>query len=102
MKLINYNYGSVLPKSSTHYRGKIVMTEAEWKEALKYLKSKKVSNSFMPSYPWVNSLFLEDIARAVETKTGRIFTVRTSMTEKLAEKYQLPRYKRQNYFIEIV
>lgn len=101
MKLINYNYGYYNTFNCTIH-GKIQMTEAEWREALKYLKSAKVKKSFLPSYPHTNHMLLEDICRNVLAKKGYLINIRVSMTEKLVSKYDLPRYKRGNYMLQII
>lgn len=105
MKIINYNYGPVLYPDSTHYRGKIIMTQDEWLEAYKYLTSAKVKKSFMPSYPWTNSQFITDAGdkRIINHGAfkGILIAIRVPMTEKLVEHFGLKGYKRNNYFIQI-
>lgn len=107
MKLINYNYGTAMypVDTDTHYRGKILMTYDEWKEAYKYLRSYKVQKSFLPSYPWTNTRLVEDAEdpkrqRSIKGNAYRI-AIRVPMTEKLVQKYGLKGYKRNNYFIEV-
>lgn len=100
MKLINYNYGGIVGHD-TYYRGKIQMTEAEWIDAFKYLRSYKVQKSFLPSYPWTNTQLIEDAERSHPYRKNRVIAIRVPMTEKLVEKYGLKGYKRVNYFIEI-
>lgn len=101
MKIINYNYGyNNTFNCSIH--GKIVVTEKEWQEILKYLKSAKVKKSFLPSYPWTNSMLLEDIKRIIPIKRGELVNIRVPMTEKIVDKYNLKKYKRGNYMFLIV
>lgn len=101
MKLINYNYGAVMYPDSTHYRGKILMTQDEWLNAYKYLTSAKVKKLFLPSYPWTNSQLITDIGDKRISKKEILIAIRVPMTEKIIEHFGLKGYKRVNYFIQI-
>jgi peptidoglycan hydrolase-like amidase len=99
MKVINYKYGYI-PRFSCSISGKIAMTNDEWQNASRYLRSKSVMRSFLPSYPWTNTMLIEDIERKVSTKSGYRINIRVPMTEKLAQHYHL-KIKRANYMIEV-
>lgn len=95
MKLINYDYGFTPadPTSGTYYRGKIQMTLDEYREAVKYLKRAHFDHKFT---------LAEDLKRTASVRgNGFHVCVRVSATEKLVKRYNLPRYKRQNYFIHV-
>ena len=100
MRLINYKYGyNNTFNCSIH--GKIILSTKEWSDVLKYFRSPQVKKSFLPSYPWTNSILLEDTKRKIQTKDGYIINIRVPMTEKLATRYKLNNYKRGNYMLNI-
>lgn len=104
MKLINY------PQYNLDYErvfgcvigGRIVMTGSEWPDAIRYLRSSKVKKQFLPSYPWTNTMLLEDIYRKVSIKNGYAINIRVPMTRELADKFGLKNYKKRNYVIEVI
>lgn len=100
MKLINYNYG-YYPVFTCSIHGKIVMTSKEWSKARLFLL--KGARRWLPSYPWTRKVLLEDEKRTMPTRDGSyLINIRVPATEALARKYDLKRYKRANYMLEIV
>ena len=101
MKLINYRYGGVIPQSSTWYNGRIVMSEKEWCDCIGYLlRSTAWYESYYPHMP---RILREDVAKMLSLKGGgKRVAIRVSATEAIVKRYHLPRYKRQNYFIDII
>jgi hypothetical protein len=102
MKLINYDYGFTPadPTSGTYYRGKIQMTLDEFNVAMKYLLRAKIGASY--EHDSVRERLTLDLARPASVKgNGFHVAIRVPATEKLVSHYNLPRYKRQNYFIHV-
>ena len=100
MKVKNYNKGNYLDIFDCVVYGEIKMTQKEWKEAKTYLLKCK-------SDSWYKSILKEDLNK--EDKYAQLYdnkydwrNIRVSYTQKLFEKYNLPRYKQQNYVIKII
>jgi hypothetical protein len=96
MKIINYDYGyNNYFDCSIH--GKIIMDKKEWGEAISFLL--RGAKRWLPSYPYIKNILKEDIKRSISVKNGKLYNVRVSATEVIAEKYNLKKYKRGNYVI---
>jgi hypothetical protein len=95
MKLINYPYG-------WHFdctiKGKIVMTEKKWKEVVTDLKRSKKWR-LCPDFE--KCLFLWDLNRKIDLKDSYLINIRVFWTGVIAYKYKLPRYRHQNYMLQI-
>jgi len=102
MKLVNHINNNYLYLFDCVVRGKIILTSEEWKKSLKYLKSNKVKKQFLPSYPWTNTMLLEDIDNKLKVKDGYLINIRVPMTRILVDYLKLNRYKQQNYVIMIL
>lgn len=91
----NFNKGNYrfCGTGSSVYYGLIQMTPKEFDEAMKYLARCKFDHKF---------LLKEDIANKEHFNGGFQLSVRVSATRKLFEKYNLPRYKQQNYIIQVL
>ena len=96
MKLINYNYG-YYPDFNCSIGGKIKMSEAEWKEARKFLL--QGAKRWLPSYPWIKSHITEGEKNKFRTKEGYLINIGVSATSVLAKKYNLSRYTSNNYVL---
>lgn len=102
MKVINYNQKNknYLSAFDCVIYGYIEMTPQEWKDACTYLK-RAIKDKFY------KKLLCEDIDRE-DINLSKFYSrkciwrnVRVTATELLFKKYNLPRYKRQNYAIRI-
>lgn len=100
MTIKNYNKGNYMYAFDAVIYGHIEMTAKEWKEATTYLK-RAIKDTFY------HNMLLSDIERTDKnlvqfTKNGNQWrNVRVSATQLLFKKYNLPRYKQQNYAILI-
>ena len=81
--------------------GKITMTHKEWTEVLRYLK-RALPRKLYPSYSWQYPIFLEDIERKEAHAPENWRNIRVTATELLVKHFKVARYKRENYFIEII
>ena len=95
MKLINYKYGYIF-NCSIH--GKIIVSQKEWQDVLKYLARVKSDIS----YPFYKDMVKEDAKNTITTiKGNKLACLRVWATEKVAKKYDLKKYKRGNYMFYI-
>ncbi len=95
MKIKNYNKGNYLPAFDCVIYGHIEMTWKEWLEASTYLMRATKDRFY-------RNLLKEDIVREDKYLGRNWRNVRTTATELLFKRYNLPRYKRQNYAIKII
>jgi len=77
------------------------MTEKEWKKAILYLKH-ALPPHLSPSYSYMYPIFLEDIERTDPHGMPNWRNIRVTATELLIKHFKVARYKRNNYFIEII
>lgn len=98
----NYTYmPDVIDKSGTVYYGKITMNYDEYRKAVKYLVRARIGYSY--NWEFNKRLLLEDLERKASVKgNGFILAIRVPATEKLVEKFKLDRYKKQNYYLEVM
>mgnify|MGYP000228438621 CR=1 FL=1 len=95
MKITNFNKGNYqyIGTGSEVYYGKIEMTLKEYTEVIKYLNRAK------------NTGFRDlnkDTKNKQEFKNGFDVGLGVSRTEQIFKKYNLPRYKRQNYYLSVI
>lgn len=106
MQIINYPQYSyeIERKFGCFIHGKIVVTKSEWQSIIKYLQSAKVKKSFLPSYPWTNTVLKEDLQRSITVKKGTIYNIRVPMTEKAVEKFapNNNKLKKANYIFLVL
>ena len=84
--------------------GKIVLTRAQFKQALKKLmRSRKWLYSGHDAR-WYKRYVLkpDSTTRFVQEGKSRIYNVRVDATKAIAEMFGLKNYKRQNYVIEVI
>lgn len=95
MKVTNFNKGGYqyLGTGSSVYYGKIQMSLKEFNEAVKYLNKCKFE---------YKDRLKKDIKDREYFKGGFQLSVRVTATKKLFKKYNLPRYKQQNYIIQVI
>lgn len=99
MKLINYKYGYHFDCS---IHGKIVMTPTELEQAKKYLFNPAVKYHDIYYTPMMKRILRDDLERKLPLlKKGYWINIRVWATEKIVKHFQLPRYKRGNYVIEV-
>lgn len=98
MKLINYNYGySDFFNCSVH--GKIIVTKKEFKKCIDYLKRCKPDTS----YPFYKELSLNEwIKHTLKTKNATLINLRVWATSKIANKFNIKKYKKGNYLFNIL
>jgi hypothetical protein len=77
------------------------MSKNEYREATqRLLRSKSWYRSY---YPWTASLLREDMKNSVSLKSGGFrVALRVTATEAIVKRYSLKRYKRDNYFIDVI
>lgn len=76
------------------------MNYDEYKEVVRFLLRSRLGARYENSF--LKRLLREDLKKQVSVKgNGFIVAVRVTATEKIVAKYQLKRYKRQNYFIHV-
>lgn len=92
MKLINYNYGYI-ERFTCSIHGKIIISEYQWKKAIKYLMNGAVKLYYSND----KTLLKSDLQRGIETKAGTLFNIRVYATEKIVAKFGIKNYKRGNY-----
>ena len=97
MKLTNYKYGYINAFDCSIH-GKIVATQKEWQDCLRYLLRLKPDTS----YPFYKYMIKEDAKRQIKTKQGYIVNIRVWATGKIAKRYNLQGYKRANYMFLIL
>jgi len=101
MKLINYNYGDI-SKFNCYIRGKIIVSQKEWKAIKKYLLNPFTKvGAWLGDEKYAKKILKEDMQRIVDTKQGKLINIRVTATEKVVEKFNLKRYKRNNYMFLI-
>ena len=84
MQVINHqqvNY-KLLKDSSTIYRGTIIMTKKEYQDMWLYFQNQFIA-------PMIPTLY-------------KSFGLGVTATEMIFERYNLPRYKKQNYLIKVI
>lgn len=97
MKVINYDYGFI-PLFDCVIKGKIQMTTQEFIKIQKYL-----FNPSVKSYYLDKRLLKEDLQRRLFLSGGKFWVnVRVSATEKLVQRFNLEKYKRNNYVLEVM
>ena len=86
----NYRYFGT---GSEVYYGLVEMNKKEFDMVVKYLKKAKFDHKFT---------FKDDLKNIETFKGGFQLTFRVSATQKMFEHFNLPRYKRQNYIIQVL
>lgn len=112
MKVKNHhdgNYTFVYPSDSTVIYGTIEMSQIEYDQCIKYLKRVRTNTKNTYIRDSLHHVFTYTLPqhrkRVQEKRYPYIFDSRISLgvcaTELIFKKFELPRYKRQNYMIVI-
>lgn len=98
----NFNKGNFEYRdtSSAVYYGKIIMTYVEFCKAVRYLKRCKLGESYENA--GLQRMLSEDLQKKEAFNGGFNVCIRVTATRKLFNKYNLPRYKTQNYYIQVL
>jgi hypothetical protein len=101
MKIINHYNWYTLPNDSTIIHGTIEMTEKELQKVFKYL-----TKEYEKAIKKCNTSIRDGLATLKNKKYTHQninhFSIGITATKLLFKKYNLPRYKDQNYAIKII
>lgn len=106
MKLRNDSRLDIFPEFNCVIRGEIKMSILEFCKAVKYLKNtRKLHNGTNTYLSFYRDLLKKDLMNEVKRKINgeirRYFCIRVPATELLVEKFNIKRYKRNNYVIRL-